>query len=148
MSGHTLYRFFDRSGQLLYVGRTISPANRWRTHERKSSWFDAVASVTRDVFPTADAVDRAERTAIATEAPIHNIRLKPAPEPTPIATDGHVPRRLLYGLDDVAQRASVSRRVVDRLVRDGEIASVLLGRRRLVSHEALEDYVARLVAAS
>jgi excisionase family DNA binding protein len=56
--------------------------------------------------------------------------------------------RLLYDLDTTAEQLSISRRVVDRLIRDGEIDSVLLGRRRLVSHEALEDYVARLVAAS
>lgn len=37
MSGqHTLYRFFDADGALLYVGRTIAPADRWRTHERNS----------------------------------------------------------------------------------------------------------------
>lgn len=56
--------------------------------------------------------------------------------------------RLLYDLDTTAEQLSISRRVVDRLIRDGEIDSVLLGRRRLVPHEALEDYVARLVAAS
>ena len=56
--------------------------------------------------------------------------------------------RLLYDLDTTAEQLSISRRVVDRLIRDGEIDSVLLGRRRLVPHEALEDYVSRMVAAS
>jgi excisionase family DNA binding protein len=56
--------------------------------------------------------------------------------------------RLLHDLDETAELLSISRRVVDRLVRDGEIDTVKLGRRRLVPHEALEDYVARLVAAS
>jgi excisionase family DNA binding protein len=56
--------------------------------------------------------------------------------------------RLLYDLDQAAEMLSVSRRVVDRLIRDGELDSVKLGRRRLVPHEALEAYVARLVKAS
>jgi excisionase family DNA binding protein len=56
--------------------------------------------------------------------------------------------RLLHDLDEAADLLSISRRVVDRLVRDGELDSVKLGRRRLVPHEALESYVARLVKAS
>lgn len=56
--------------------------------------------------------------------------------------------RLLHDLDETAELLSISRRVVDRLIKDGEIDTVKLGRRRLVPHEALEDYVARLVAAS
>ena len=56
--------------------------------------------------------------------------------------------RLLHDLDEAAELLSISRRVLDRLVREGELSSVKLGRRRLVPHGALEDYVARLVAAS
>lgn len=56
--------------------------------------------------------------------------------------------RLLHDLDETADLLSISRRVVDRLIKDGAIDTVKLGRRRLVPHEALEDYVARLVAAS
>lgn len=56
--------------------------------------------------------------------------------------------RLLHDLDEAADLLSISRRVVDRLVRDGELDSVKLGRRRLVPHDALEDYVQRLVKAS
>lgn len=56
--------------------------------------------------------------------------------------------RLLHDLDEAAELLSISRRVVDRLVHDGDLGSVKLGRRRLVPHDALEDYVARLVKAS
>lgn len=77
MSAHTLYRFFDADGRLLYVGRTISPARRWREHEKNSPWFDAVANVTRQVFAAATDVDHAERRAIATEGPLYNIAFNP-----------------------------------------------------------------------
>lgn len=72
---HTLYRFFDGGGRLLYVGRTIAPARRWREHERGKPWFEDVASLTREVHATAEAVDAAERAAIASENPLHNIAL-------------------------------------------------------------------------
>lgn len=75
MISHTLYRFFDAEGALLYVGRTTNPRQRWRTHEKEKDWFDAVATVTREVFATAVEVDAAERRAIALEAPIQNIAL-------------------------------------------------------------------------
>lgn len=56
--------------------------------------------------------------------------------------------RLLHDKPEAAAQLSVSERVLERLIRDGEIESVLIGRRRLVPHDALEDYVARLVQAS
>lgn len=56
--------------------------------------------------------------------------------------------RLLHDLDQAAEQLSVSRRVVERLVKEGEIATVKLGRRRLVPDDALQEYVARLVATA
>ncbi|WP_372733574.1 helix-turn-helix domain-containing protein [Nocardioides sp.] len=56
--------------------------------------------------------------------------------------------RLLHDLDEAADLLSISRRVVDRLVRDGDLDSVKLGRRRLIPHDALQAYVEKLVATS
>lgn len=74
----TLYRFFDQSGALLYVGRTINAQSRWRSHERTKEWFASVATVTREVYLSAEDLDLAERQAITTENPRHNIALNPA----------------------------------------------------------------------
>lgn len=81
MTTHTLYRFYDTDGHLLYVGRTTNPGRRWREHEKRAPWFQAVSWVTREVYPTAEAVDVAEREAIANEHPIHNIALNGARHP-------------------------------------------------------------------
>jgi excisionase family DNA binding protein len=59
-----------------------------------------------------------------------------------------MPTRLLYEIPDAGNQLSVSARTVERLVKDGEIASVKIGRRRLVPHDALEDYIDRLKKAS
>lgn len=53
-------------------------------------------------------------------------------------------QRLLYSVPDAAQQLSVSPRVLERLIKDGEVESVKIGRRRLVPNEVLLDYVARL----
>lgn len=56
-------------------------------------------------------------------------------------------RRLLR-LDEVAQRLSVSRRHVERLLARSEIRSVRLGRRRLIAEADLAAYVDQLRAAN
>lgn len=71
---HTLYRFFDADDRLLYVGRTINPAKRWRDHERKKPWFVDVATVRRQVYPDAPSLAAAELTAIRNERPLYNIQ--------------------------------------------------------------------------
>ena len=52
--------------------------------------------------------------------------------------------RLLYDRPAAAAQLSISERVLDRLISDGQVETVKVGRRRLVPHDALEDYVERL----
>lgn len=56
--------------------------------------------------------------------------------------------RHLYSVPDAAEQLSISPRVLERLIKDGEVESVKLGRRRLVPAEALADYIERLRRAS
>lgn len=56
--------------------------------------------------------------------------------------------RLLYTVPDAAAQLSVSERKVRDLVADGAIDSVLIGRRRLIPHDALAAYIERLKRAS
>lgn len=51
---------------------------------------------------------------------------------------------LLYSIPDAADQLSVSARVLERLIKDGEVDTVKIGRRRLVPAEALSDYIERL----
>ena len=53
--------------------------------------------------------------------------------------------RLMYPIPEAAEQIGISARVMERLIKDGEVTSVLIGRRRLVPHDALEDYIGRLV---
>lgn len=56
-------------------------------------------------------------------------------------------RRLLYTTHGAAEQLSISERQVRILITDGELDVVRIGRRRLVSHDALADYVERLKRA-
>ena len=56
--------------------------------------------------------------------------------------------RKLWERIDAAKQLSISPRVLDRLIADGQIESVKIGRRRLVPDECLDAYVKRLRAAS
>ena len=52
--------------------------------------------------------------------------------------------RKLWDKPSAAEQLSVSERVIDRLIREGALDSVLIGRRRLVPDAALDDYIKRL----
>lgn len=69
----TLYRFFDSTGALLYVGITATPGARWKKHAADKSWWTDVTTATVEHHPTREAVEAAERQAIRTEYPRHNV---------------------------------------------------------------------------
>ena len=70
---HVLYRFYDTSGDLLYVGITADPVSRWRSHRGEKPWWHEVTNITLEVHPDRDTVLAAETIAIATEKPRYNI---------------------------------------------------------------------------
>ena len=71
--GPCLYRLYDRSGQLLYVGVTNNLFRRWKQHSQDKAWWPAVHKFTQDWYPDRQSVEEAERRAIKSERPIHNV---------------------------------------------------------------------------
>ena len=71
-----LYRMFDGSGQLLYVGISVNIGSRFDNHGRDKEWWHEVRTIT--VTPLPDRVDAvaAERRAVSLEQPLYNERLK------------------------------------------------------------------------
>lgn len=72
MTRTALYRHFDASGALLYVGISDSPASRLRQHLAASPWAGDIASVTLAWFDDRQAALCAETIAIMTEKPLYN----------------------------------------------------------------------------
>jgi hypothetical protein len=72
-SGHVLYRFFDQNGRLLYIGITCNPGARFNSHRLSKTWWNEIASITLERFSTRNELMAAERSAILSELPLHNI---------------------------------------------------------------------------
>lgn len=75
-----LYRHFDEKGRLLYVGISLSAVKRLSQHSDKATWFFDIAKVTIESFPTREAALAAEKLAIRTERPVHNVAHVAKPE--------------------------------------------------------------------
>lgn len=68
-----LYRYYDKDGNLLYVGISISAIVRMSQHRTQSSWFPLAKWSTFENFTSREEVLKAEVQAIINENPIYNI---------------------------------------------------------------------------
>ena len=103
----TLYRMRDASGRLLYVGISDSFVRRLAQHQRRKDWWSEIASVALTHYPTRSAAEKAERDAIKSERPLHNITHAPRTAPMPA----------LCSIDSVARFLGVPKSTVRKLVR-------------------------------
>jgi hypothetical protein len=69
----SLYRLFDNSGLLLYVGIAGNPGQRFHQHSREKSWWDRVETIKVEHYATRSEAVRAEKEAIIGEAPEFNV---------------------------------------------------------------------------
>jgi excisionase family DNA binding protein len=72
--------------------------------------------------------------------------MKKSPTPTeghasPVTKSLDAPLRLALSVDQSAVAISVSPRTIRTLIRKGELKSLLIGRRRLLSTETLQSFV-------
>jgi predicted GIY-YIG superfamily endonuclease len=71
---HILYRFYDRTGALLYIGITVDFADRMKDHAKEKEWWARVdRSATKvEYYDSRRAALDAERDAIKDEHPLEN----------------------------------------------------------------------------
>lgn len=67
-----LYRLWDSSGELLYVGISNAPGIRWAQHAVDKPWWPQVAEKTVHWFVTRSEAMREESRAIKSEQPAYN----------------------------------------------------------------------------
>lgn len=77
---YALYRYFDTSDHLLYVGKSGALARREATHISRSHWMQFAARSAFERFGTPEELGDAERRAIMTEGPIFNRQYNDTPE--------------------------------------------------------------------
>ncbi|MFE4915837.1 GIY-YIG nuclease family protein [Streptomyces sp. NPDC056652] len=67
-----LYRLYDDSDVLLYLGISFSPEARWGQHRNEKHWAHQVVRTTVEWYPTRKAALAAEEKAAAAEKPLHD----------------------------------------------------------------------------
>lgn len=101
-----LYRFFDESGALLYVGITANLEDRLAHHERNKPWWPEVFSKHIEWFDTRPPARAAELKAILEERPIHNVNSSPwAPGPRELEPTERTISQLRSNLTEQCERA-------------------------------------------
>jgi predicted GIY-YIG superfamily endonuclease len=68
-----LYRHYDSDGVLLYIGISLSFMVRLASHRHHKHWFNAIAMTKYENFATRREAAKAEKLAIKSEKPLHNI---------------------------------------------------------------------------
>jgi hypothetical protein len=68
-----IYRFYDATGRLLYVGISSRPGTRLAGHRRTSAWFPQASYVVINKCENWHAADLAETKAIKEENPLYNV---------------------------------------------------------------------------
>ena len=72
-----LYRHYNTTGILLYVGISISAIKRLSQHAVQSRWFNQIAVIKIEKFETRKEAQLAEKQAIEQESPLFNIKMVP-----------------------------------------------------------------------
>lgn len=73
LTGFLVYRVWDDSGRLIYVGSTvIKLSKRLQQHEIRSVWTANAVVVEVDKFGSKDEMKEAEQYWISTRVPAHN----------------------------------------------------------------------------
>jgi Arm DNA-binding domain len=67
-----LYRHYDASGDLLYVGMSLSVLARQARHIEYATWGNTICQIVIEPFATREELLAAEKYAIRTEFPKHN----------------------------------------------------------------------------
>jgi hypothetical protein len=141
MSRCSLYRHFSETGDLLYIGVSLSTLVRLGQHAKHSGWFASIARVEVEHFDNREAALAAERAAIENEAPLHNKHHKRVPEPSSFAVEEEeiafekTKQRLvhrivnvspLYTVNEAARVLCASNAAAKKLIEGGELGAVIL----------------------
>lgn len=67
--------------------------------------------------------------------------LSPENDQASLASQPHQPARMLFSVEEAAMMLSIHRSTVYDLVANGSLASLKIGRRRLISRHAMEQFI-------
>lgn len=85
-----LYRLYSAAGTLLYVGIADNIPNRLKQHSKDKAWWPEVTSTAFQQFDTRAEAEAAEKRAIQTERPVHNIVHNQARKPAAVFSERYI----------------------------------------------------------
>lgn len=127
-----LYRHFDKDGDLLYVGISLSAVARLKQHMDHSRWANEISRIEIEQFPTREAALFAELKAIQSEKPRHNIvhnyiqKKSHAEESREYLTQQIVNFDAVYTFQQVAVILKINTTAIQRIVQEGKLGSITL----------------------
>ena len=165
-----LYRLYDTNGVLLYVGISNRWPSRMKQHTKDKQWFNSVGKVEISHYCTRREAEAAEKAAIKSERPIHNVLHNKKEATKPVQDVYEMMTQLLkdHSLLTIRQYRDIARQsdrrpvalemhqvahvlalpqiVCRDLATSGQVPSELVNGRRLVRVDDLENYVEKLIA--
>ena len=124
-----LYRHFNKIGELLYIGISMSSMHRLGEHSRNATWFKNIATISLEHFSKMSQAREAEKTAIWFEKPKHNIQHNKNPKTLapllqgPLIPEDYIPDNMKdthFRLIHVMQYTTLSKSLINKIIeRDG-----------------------------
>ncbi|MFI7404009.1 GIY-YIG nuclease family protein [Streptomyces sp. NPDC049541] len=141
-----LYRLYGLEG-LLYVGISVSPLTRVRTHLREQPWASEIVGIRIEYPVDAEA---AEREAVWTERPRYNVIFNGESPPAPpdrgarLRTELALERRRLEELESTVPESSAHLRLMTRGIKakQAKIAKLVEDLGNMEQTEKVENTVA------
>ena len=131
-----LYRHFNAANELLYVGISLSTVVRLSQHKEGSKWYSDIAKVVIENFESRQAALDAEKIAVQSENPKHNVQLKKklkelnkeirrSPdfilEEKAKVVRRHVEYDLTYRLDRIFDKLNMKKTEIDKHIANGNL---------------------------
>jgi hypothetical protein len=129
-----LYRQFSKTGELLYVGVSLSALVRLSQHKDNSHWFSDIGKVEIQNFPSRESAISAETAAIKNEKPKWNVQHKKSiekPEPRISIAKNEliysvVTLQPIYDFREAAGVLHIGTGALTRLIQNGKIGFIEL----------------------
>ena len=151
---HHLYRYYDKNNILLYVGISISAIYRLSQHKKHSIWFDDIATVKIETLASRDEAIDAEKKAISSENPLHNIMRPQSLHINKFENDAtnsknYLTKRIvhfnpIYNMTETGNVLGVSVSFIRRLIDEKKLSCIKVGSMTKITGWQIIDYIESL----
>jgi predicted DNA-binding transcriptional regulator AlpA len=107
-----VYRLYDGTARLLYVGIGYDPLVRWSRHAATTKWWPEVRRIEIEWYDNRAKAEAVELSAIENESPVHNVMHAPTRPPVKLPVRPSISSDGGIGAEEVAYVLGIDRRSV------------------------------------